>query len=207
MSIAASELYGGLTLTPQAGLVPLGPDPTSGLWEFWHVESGARPERRDETAALDTSDRLMGIVLVLLPGGTFWMGSQADDPRTRNFTPYYRHRKQTEPMLVSLEPFFLSKYELTVQQWDLCDRAIETPRERYALGNLRRRWGGIQVNSPGSPSAPVRILVGARRSTPRHRSHSADGSTVGVRLSGRDVHGMVDRRGVGIGLPLRSRSP
>jgi formylglycine-generating enzyme required for sulfatase activity len=51
LAIAKSEKYrdtvfpGGGLLTPQEGLLPLGADPQSGLWEFGHVQSGDEPER------------------------------------------------------------------------------------------------------------------------------------------------------------------
>jgi len=32
--------YPGLVLSPQMGLVPIGPDPRSKLWEFAHLETG-----------------------------------------------------------------------------------------------------------------------------------------------------------------------
>jgi formylglycine-generating enzyme required for sulfatase activity/tetratricopeptide (TPR) repeat protein len=54
LAIAKSEKYrdtvfpGGGLLTPQEGLLPLGADPQSGLWEFWHVQSGDEPERDKE---------------------------------------------------------------------------------------------------------------------------------------------------------------
>ncbi len=59
--VRASRLYGGITLKPQMGLVPLHMDETSKLWEFVHLASGTpgkeipphrshheadRPERR-----------------------------------------------------------------------------------------------------------------------------------------------------------------
>jgi serine/threonine protein kinase/formylglycine-generating enzyme required for sulfatase activity len=82
-------------LEMQMGLVPIGPDPQSGLWEFWHVMSGSEPVRTD-AGGLEVKPE-SGIVLVLLPGGKWW---------TR------------VPVLEQdIEPFFLSKYELTQAQW------------------------------------------------------------------------------------------
>src|SRR4029079_15725053 len=37
--------YRGLVLTPQMGLVPIGQDKNSGLWEFAHVQTGEEPAR------------------------------------------------------------------------------------------------------------------------------------------------------------------
>ena len=106
--------YRGLDLAPQLGLLPLGRDPDSGLWEFVHVLSGVPldPGGGDETS-FRAAD---GLVLVLIPGGEFDMGAQRDDPEGANHDPWALtgegpvHR-------VTLSPFFLSKYEMTQGQW------------------------------------------------------------------------------------------
>jgi formylglycine-generating enzyme required for sulfatase activity len=107
--------YDFVDLEPQLGLVPMGPDPKSGLWRFWHVESGSRPIR-DEASGKLTVTGESGMVLVLLPGGTFSMGAQADDP---NAPHYYRNAQANEGPVheVTLAPFFLSKFEMTQGQW------------------------------------------------------------------------------------------
>jgi formylglycine-generating enzyme required for sulfatase activity len=101
-------------LPPQLGLVPLGPDPTSGLWEFWHVSSGARPTRgADGRIALRADD---GLVFVLVPGGTARVGAQRDDPEL----PNYDATAEPDELPVrelELAPFFVSKYEVTQSQW------------------------------------------------------------------------------------------
>jgi serine/threonine protein kinase/formylglycine-generating enzyme required for sulfatase activity len=65
--------YGGLRLPPQIGLVPLGRDPDSNLWEFAHLQTGEIPGRGVDGRLVFTEES--GIVLVLVPGGTFRMGS------------------------------------------------------------------------------------------------------------------------------------
>ena len=55
-AIAAETGYGGLRLTRQVGLVPLGPDPDSDLWEFWHVQSGVEPWRGTDGRLVLTED-------------------------------------------------------------------------------------------------------------------------------------------------------
>lgn len=113
--IGGNALYRGLALTPQVGLLPLGPSPWSGLEEFWVVLSGARPVR-DEDGELEVA-RGSGIVLVLLPGGEFVMGAQLDDPERPNFDPACsRDRRST--VTVRLAPFFAAKHELTQAQWE-----------------------------------------------------------------------------------------
>lgn len=88
----------GLDVEPQVGLVPIGRDPISGLWEFAHLTTGALPER-DAGGNLDLTEAT-GVVLVLIPGGSVRMGPH--------------HGRTIE---VSLSPYFLSKYEMTQAQW------------------------------------------------------------------------------------------
>jgi formylglycine-generating enzyme required for sulfatase activity/tRNA A-37 threonylcarbamoyl transferase component Bud32 len=106
-AIAASSRYGGLDLAPQRGLLPLGPDPVTGLWEFWQPQTGARPERGADGRFVITSET--ALVFVLLPGGPFLMGSPDDEER-RGPEEGPRHE-------VTLAPFFASKYELTQAQF------------------------------------------------------------------------------------------
>ena len=73
-----------LLIEPQLGLVPLGPDPETELYEFWVWESGDLPEREfTETGESFLIVPETGMVLVLLPGGEFLMGAtrQAGSPQ------------------------------------------------------------------------------------------------------------------------------
>ena len=118
-AIRAHPRYGGLDLPVQIGLFPLGPDPVSTLWEFWHVQTGARPARDPETGRWRIEEET-GVVLVLIPGGTFRMGAQATDPDGPNYDPAAADWESTasgETIEVTLDPFFLSKYELTQGQY------------------------------------------------------------------------------------------
>jgi len=157
--------YPGLELEPQMGLVPLGPDPDSGLWEFEHLQTrqwhfadllgGVRAQREDGGRLILTPDT--GLVMVLLRGGPYWMGSQSERPNGHNYyAPGLDARVvvQTDgadevelsddqvvevirSMLAStysavgrieskrgfafevvVDPFFLSKYEMTQSQWE-----------------------------------------------------------------------------------------
>ncbi len=112
---ARTPAYGGLSIAPQLGLLPLGPDPRSGLWEFAHLASGAVPARGDDGALRIDGDTCA--VLVLVPGGRFLMGAQPHDPGAPNHDP----EAQTDegPVHeVELGPYLLSKYELTQGQWE-----------------------------------------------------------------------------------------
>jgi formylglycine-generating enzyme required for sulfatase activity/serine/threonine protein kinase len=113
-AIARHPLYGGLALTPQLGLLPIGADPESGLWEFAHLASGD-PARRGADGRLVLTEET-GLVLVLIPGGTFAMGAQSTDEDGAN------HDAQAKPDEapvhdVTLSPYCLSKYEMTQGQW------------------------------------------------------------------------------------------
>ncbi len=114
--IRNNRLYRGLTLVPQLGLIPLGPDPDSHLEEFLHflTHRGALP-KRDSDGRIAVTENL-GIILVLIPGGTFLMGSQNDDPQGPNYDP--NGNDDEKPVHeVMLKPYFLSKYEMTQGQW------------------------------------------------------------------------------------------
>jgi formylglycine-generating enzyme required for sulfatase activity/serine/threonine protein kinase len=113
-SIEKSPKYGGLKLTPQLGLVPIGEDAHSHLWEFAHLQSG-EPTVRDADGKLALSQR-SGLVLVLIPGGTFWMGAQKTDPSGHNYDPQALD-DESPVHEVELSEFFLSKYEMTQGQW------------------------------------------------------------------------------------------
>jgi formylglycine-generating enzyme required for sulfatase activity len=124
----ASALYAlhAIDLQPQTGLVPIGMNPVTKLWEFYELRSAFEPR-----AGMDPGDLAIpqhaadgsiavgddtGIVFVLLPGGTFTMGAQSADPTA----PNHDERAVPEegpPHQVTLAPFFLARHELTQGQW------------------------------------------------------------------------------------------
>jgi serine/threonine protein kinase/formylglycine-generating enzyme required for sulfatase activity len=111
-------MYAGLELTPQLGLLPVGRDPSSGLWEFTHVQSrvGARVPSRDPNTGELQLDRRHGLTFVLIPGGRFLMGAQASDPDAPNYDP--EATPEEGPVHeVELASFFFSKYEMTQEQY------------------------------------------------------------------------------------------
>jgi formylglycine-generating enzyme required for sulfatase activity len=125
-AIAASPHYGGLQLRPQLGLVPLGADPVTGLHEFWHVQSGARPLPGPDGRHVWTEGT--GIVLVLLPGGRVRVGAQSRDPDAPHYDP---HQPGGDVHEVTLRPFLLAKFELTQAQWQ---RGMMDSKPFFALG-------------------------------------------------------------------------
>ncbi|MBL8862614.1 MAG: SUMF1/EgtB/PvdO family nonheme iron enzyme [Planctomycetes bacterium] len=121
---AECPAYRGLDLAPQLGLVPLGRDPTSGLHEFAHLATGA-PATRGADGRLVLAPET-GVVLVLLPGGRFQMGS-VSDPEHEDHDPQATTREQPAHA-IDLEPFFMARHDLTEAQWQrLAGREAKKP--------------------------------------------------------------------------------
>ncbi len=108
----ATPRYHGLVIEPQFGLLPLGCN-AEGLWEFAYLLTGEEPVPPRGVLATRPEDAL---VFVLLPGGTFQMGAQAERPDGKNFDPNAQ-RDESPVTDIELAPFLLSKYELTQAQW------------------------------------------------------------------------------------------
>ena len=113
-AVAADTRFDGRVLRPIVGLVPLGPDPASGLQEFWLWESGERPERDPASGRLRVGGAT-GMVFVLVPGGTARLGATRE-PGGPNFDPEATD-DDGPAREVELEPYLLSKYEMTQGQW------------------------------------------------------------------------------------------
>ena len=111
---AQCPMYDGLEIEPQVGLLPIGRDAGSGLWEFAHLETGEPAERAADGRLVLQEET--GLVFVLLPGGTFSMGAQSSDPAGPNYDPQ-AFPDEGPVHEVALSPFFLSKYEMTQGQW------------------------------------------------------------------------------------------
>jgi serine/threonine protein kinase/formylglycine-generating enzyme required for sulfatase activity len=123
--VTASKLYvaSSIELVPQMGLVPLGMNPVTKLWEFYHLRSAwdgtsdpaeiTLPTHREDGSIDVTGDT--GIVFVLLPGGTHIVGAQKDDPTAPNYDA--QAQPNEIPHEVTLAPFLLARHELTQGQW------------------------------------------------------------------------------------------
>ena len=107
--VASDPRFAGLRLPPQEGLVPLGPDPVSGLEEFALWNTGEVPGR-DADGFLEPRAE-DALVLVLIPGGTVEIGSP--DALSGEATTHYLG----PPVPIDLDPFLIGKFEFTQAQW------------------------------------------------------------------------------------------
>ena len=134
--------YDGLVLTPQLGLIPIGRDPESGLWEFGLWKQTGEIPRRGTDGKLVLEER-SSLVFVLIPGGTFHMGATSTrSSRAEREGIAYNFDPQAEgdesPVHeVTLDAFFLSKYEMTQGQWALFTR---TNPSRYGPHSYASDW-------------------------------------------------------------------
>ncbi|MFT5049581.1 MAG: formylglycine-generating enzyme required for sulfatase activity/predicted Ser/Thr protein kinase [Chlamydiales bacterium] len=119
--------YRGLRIQEQPGLVPLGPDPDSELFEFaLYGPTGTVPQRDPQTRRL-LIDENSTLIFVLLPGDNFLMGAQREDPDAPNYDPS-TDSHEGPPRVVELMPFFMGKYEITQGQWTALG---ESPNPSY----------------------------------------------------------------------------
>lgn len=106
--------YDGLVMAPQLGLVPLARNNATGLWEFAFLQPGTILPVWADDRWLVEKDTCP--VLVLLPGGSVQQGAQSDDPAVTNYF-HEPSPAERDGRLVTLDPFFLSKYELSQAQY------------------------------------------------------------------------------------------
>jgi serine/threonine protein kinase/formylglycine-generating enzyme required for sulfatase activity len=134
-AIEASPHYSGLRLEPQLGLVPVRENPVTEFWEFWHLETGIEPESDDSGGYRVTKET--GLVFVLIPAGTYHMGTQARRPDEPNYDllsmPNERPMRQR-----TVKAFFLSKYEMTQGQW--LGLTGENPSQYPPGGDVESDW-------------------------------------------------------------------
>ncbi|MFT7618236.1 MAG: sulfatase activating formylglycine-generating enzyme, partial [Planctomycetota bacterium] len=146
-AIMSSEKYDGLTLKPQLGLIPLGMDPQSKLHEFLHLETHEGPiPVRDQDGKITMTGKT-GIILVLIPKGTFWMGSQKTDPKGQNFDPQSRPDEELREVEIG-KPFFLAKYEMTQGQWQRSPAVSTTPSYYGVDWSYKGHKGKVSLLNP-----------------------------------------------------------
>jgi serine/threonine protein kinase/formylglycine-generating enzyme required for sulfatase activity len=132
--------YGGLRIPPQFGLVPIGTDRESGLWEFACLMTGDVPARDAKTGRLEIGETT-ALVLVLLPAAEFWFGAQSDSQASPNFDPEV-DEFDGPPLWCSLPAFFISKYELNVAQWHCgLNGVVDEFAVRYEKGHESPKVG------------------------------------------------------------------
>ena len=181
-------------IKPQVGLLPVGEDPDSELWEFvvLHTARGDFQEawREGKIDLYDTRKRAGeeplrpqdvggAMLLVLIPAGTLEVGAQReneDDPRydplaspdehPRVFVPGTKVADQERRPIeaVDLDRFFLSKYEMTQEQWlrvtalapsnfqalnpELVSPELGHPVENVSWTDCRRALAWIHLDFP-----------------------------------------------------------
>ena len=136
--VVSSELYAdpSIDLRPQFGLIPIGMNPVTKLWEFYHLRSAWDPSsgmdpaeipipEHHEDGSIEVREET-GIIFVLIPGGRF-TASPSSVPADLNV----RVALSSE----DLSPYFLARHELTVGQWGrLSGRAIPSFARHFLAG-------------------------------------------------------------------------
>lgn len=141
------------------------------LWVFAVAGSGSLPEWVDDDGnpvaygepgrAVWTPE--MAILLVLIPGGTFWRGAQNVDPAGPNYDvhvwddPQPDGKRESPVDLVRVRPFLIGKYEVTTEQYHLFMSATNSPPPDYD--------GDASYDKPGHPIVGVQWLEAKMFST------------------------------------------
>ncbi|MBK8098241.1 MAG: SUMF1/EgtB/PvdO family nonheme iron enzyme [Planctomycetes bacterium] len=146
--IGAAADYRGLQLQPQPGLVPLGMDPTTRLFECLDLASHDPlepiPVRDPQTGALRVGART-GIVFVLLPQGSFRMGAVPSEIGFEQNDPFARDDER--PLqTVSLSEFLIGRCEVTVAQWRRLLGQAGSGGDLMPIANIdwQRAWSTLQ---------------------------------------------------------------
>ncbi|MBK6939153.1 MAG: formylglycine-generating enzyme family protein [Planctomycetes bacterium] len=126
--VVASSRYAltPIDLKPQIGLVPIGMNPVTKLWEFYDLHSaGGGSSDETDPASLEIPTHRddgsiemkgeTGIVFALIPGATFVQGAQKDDGSAPLFDP--AAEGDEAPQSVTLAPYFMARHELKRGQW------------------------------------------------------------------------------------------
>lgn len=136
--VRQSKTYRHLDLAPQVGLIPLGPDPVSGLEEFAHLGSG-NPASRDPSTLSLVAEETFSLVFVLLPGGDVRVGAEKGSAVAPFVDPDVAELQsgtqvvsiEGPPVTVHLVPFFISKCECSQYQWMMLSDG-KNPSHYYA---------------------------------------------------------------------------
>ncbi len=112
------DVYGGLEVKPQVGLIPLERDEDTRLQLFWYPLPGGKAPTRENGKIVMQGDTCP--VFVLLPGGDVRIGSQRRNEHGERFDAN-RDPLEAELHTEHIEPFFASLFEFTNGQWQLID--------------------------------------------------------------------------------------
>ena len=154
-AIADSPKYAGQAIELRdedvLGLVPIGMNPVTKLWEFYELRSAwdgkgdpaaiTIPEHRSDGSIAVTG--ATGIVFVLLPGGAVTLGSQGTHKDAPCYDP--QHQDDEDLHQVTLTPFLLARHELTQGQWARLwtwDSELQYP-SNYKAGNKTIAGGEV----------------------------------------------------------------
>lgn len=108
--------YDGLRIKPQFGVVPLGVNAHSGLFEFWIPATGSVPmwstEKREHVPTEGGA-----VVMVLIPPQKLTLGAQDRDPDAPGYCPGPLDHDEGPPVTTSVSAFLIAKWEVTKEQW------------------------------------------------------------------------------------------
>ncbi|MCC7063226.1 MAG: protein kinase [Planctomycetes bacterium] len=111
--------YRGVRVPPLAGLVPLGRNATTGLFEFIELRSHARgtplPAYDLQTGELAVNADT-GIIFVLVPSGMFRIGAFRGEPGLPQNDPE-AEADERNGQLCNLDEFLIARTEITAAQW------------------------------------------------------------------------------------------
>ncbi len=138
--VLATPAFHGLRLAPHVGLVPLGPDPHSGLEEFAVYETGAIPVR-DADGTFDIQPDT-ALVMVLVPGGNTavgaWQSAEDAGDSTARIDPQ-ASEVEGPVHTVRLEPYLIAKHPMTQGQW------LRVTGENPSGNRAGQRIGGHEI--------------------------------------------------------------
>ena len=180
--------YAGLELAPQLGLLPLGPDPHSGLFEFAHLQTGTPARRNAEDGGLEISAET-GLVFVLLPGGPFRRG-QPTGPRGE---------EEVDPVGARRAGRAVLRLEVRDDPGAVVAHHRRQPEHLRGRAGVRRPHAGPLA--PRRASQLARLLRDARQARPG----AAERGPMGVRRERRHRQALVDRLRARVA--ARSRQP